>query len=205
MRRPLLLTAAIAVIVGALLGSAPTSAIETATFGLDVAEESDDARLHIAISAGRTSTGTILVWNKQETALRLRLSVSPAVVDGAGSVSLGGDDAAPVEWVDIDEAVELGPQERRRITVEVRAPRKLEARTRTVAIVAEPAAVEGEAAPAVLQRLALTTYLEPDEDSLIAGLGPFPWIALAVLLVVATALVRSSIRRRRIGSPPPVG
>lgn len=137
--------------------------------------------------------------------MRLRLSVAPATVDRGGKASLGGDDDEAVTWVELDDEVELGPKERRTVVVEVRAPRKLDARTRTVAIIAEPAAIGGEAPPAVLQRLALTTYLEPDEDSLIASLGPFPWIALAILLVVATALVRSAVRRRRIAGTPPVG
>lgn len=201
-RRFLLFTV---VLLGALHMSAPSGAIETETFGLDVAARSDDARLHIPVAAGTTATGEILVWNKTDATIRLRLSVAPAIVDTGGKVSLGGDDEDPVGWVEVEDEVELGPRERRTVEVSVRAPRKLEGRTRTVAIIAEPATIVGEAPPAVLQRLALTTYLEPDEDSLIASLGPFPWIALAVLLVVATALVRSALRRRRVANAPPIG
>jgi hypothetical protein len=182
---------------------APSGAIETETFGLDVASRTDDARLHIPVEAGRTTSGQVLVWNKEAMPLTLRLSVLPATVDADGRAKLGGDDLEAVGWIAIDEEVELEAEERRTVDVEVRAPRKLDRAVRTVAIVAEPA-VEGEQ-PAIVQRLALTTYLEPDEDSLIASLGPFPWIALAVLLVVATALVRSGVRRRRVGSDPPVG
>jgi hypothetical protein len=185
------------VVVGALLGSAPTRAIETATFGLDVAERSADARLHIDVAAGKETAGRILLWNKQATPMRLRLSVSPATVDAAGKAALGGDDSAAVGWIHFaDEEVELRAEERREVEVTVRAPRKLEGRTRTVAIIAEPVSAAGDE-PAVLERLALTTYLEPDEDSLIASLGAFPWIALGVLLVVATAAVRIAARRRR--------
>jgi len=173
---------------------APSSAIETETFGLDVAARTEDARLHIPLAAGKTTSGEILVWNKQDTPLRLLLSVSPAAVNSAGTVSLGGNDLTSVEWVEVPESVDLGPKERRTVEVEVRAPRKLDARVRTVAIVAEPDA--GGAQPAVVQRLALTTYLEPDEGSLIASLGPFPWIALAVLLVVVALAVRAAVRKR---------
>lgn len=202
---PLAIVAAL-FIAGALLGGAPARAIETATFGLDVAERTEDARLHIPIAAGKTSTGRVLVWNKQTAPLTLRLSVSPATVEGDGPLALGGNDTEPVAWVEPEpEEVELGPEERRVVTIEVHAPRKLDSRTRTVAIVAEPTFRDGET-PAVLQRLALTTFLEPDERSLVASLGPFPWIALAVLLVVVTAVVRASAqRRRRAGAPPATG
>lgn len=195
-RRPFCLTLASFAFVGALLWGAPTGAIETATFGLDVAEASEDARLHIPIAAGETSRRDILVWNKQPTPLRLRLSIAPAVVDKAGKATLGGDDSAPVDWVDVPQTVGLAPQERRRVTVEVRAPRKIEPRTRSVAVIAEPAAAEGADAPAVLQRLALTTFLEPQEGSFVASLGPFPWIALGILLLVGAAVARWLLERR---------
>lgn len=183
--------------MGVLISSTPTGAIETATFGLDVAEESDDGRLHIPLAAGRTTGRDVLVWNKQSEPLQLQLSVAPAVVDGTGKAALGGSDTDPVEWVEVPKAIDLRAGERRRVTVEVRAPREIDAATRSVAIVAEPAATDGSSPPAVVQRLALTTYLEPDESSLIASLGPFPWIALAVLLLVVVLAVRAAVRRRR--------
>jgi len=183
--------------VGVLLVGTPTGAIETATFGLDVAEESEDGRLHISVAAGTTARRDVLLWNKRPEPLRLRLSVAPAVVDGTGRAALGGTDIEPVEWVEVPETVDLRPEERRRVTIEVRAPRKIDAATRSVAIVAEPVAAEGSQPPAVVERLALTTYLEPDEGSLIASLGPFPWIALAVLVVVGALALRAAARRRR--------
>jgi hypothetical protein len=197
------------VLTGALLaftgGGAPAGAIETQSFGLDVAERTEDGRLHLELRAGETTTGRVKVWNKTEAPLTLSLRVVPAELGADGRVSLGGDGAG-VDWVSLepDEVRLDGGQER---TVEVRAsaPRKIDDEVQVVAIQVEPATVAGEAPPAVLQRLALTTYLEPDKDSLIASLGPFPWIALAILLVVATALVRSAIRRRRVASAPPIG
>ena len=184
------------VLAGAiLLGIAPAVAIETTQFGIDVAEESDDGRLHIAIKAGAASTGTVRVWNKTSEAIRLQLSIVAATVDENGSARLGGDDEA-VSWAKVDpDEVELGPNADATVTVEVDAPRRLDGDTKTIAVLAEPAAVDGKP-PAVLQRLAITTYLEPDEDSLIASLGPFPWIAAGVLVIVLALLGRRVMTRR---------
>ena len=197
------------VLMGVLLAfvsrSTPIGAIETATFGLDVVERSDDSRLHVPVRAGETTTGRLRVWNKSQAPLTLQVGVVPAQVDEAGTVSLGGDGEG-VGWVSVDpDRVELAPAAEQVVTVRVEAPRKISGHDLVVAVQVEPAIVEGAAQPAVVERLALTTYLEPDEDSLIASLGLFPWIALAVLLVVATALVRSALRRRRAGSAPPIG
>lgn len=185
--------------------STPIGAIETATFGLDVVERSDDSRLHVPVRAGETTTGQLRVWNKSQAPLTLQVRVVPAQMDDAGTVSLGGDGEG-VAWVSVDpDRVELAPSAERVVTVRVEAPRKIAGDDLVVAVQVEPASVEGAAQPAVVERLALTTYLEPDEDSLIASLGPFPWIAVAVLLVVATALVRSALRRRRVGDDAPIG
>lgn len=189
------------VLTGALLaftgGGAPAGAIETASFGLDVVSPNADGRLHIEVRAGETTTGRLRVWNKGPTPLTLRLAVAPAQVDEDGSVSLGGAGEG-VSWVSVHPgSVPLDPGEERRVEVRVRAPRKLDGGDRVVAVQAEPAPDSGGGQPAVVQRLALTTYLEPDEDSLVAGLGALPWIAVAVLLVVAAAAARSMARRRR--------
>jgi hypothetical protein len=188
------------VLTGALLafagGGAPAGAIETTSFGLDVAEPTDDGRLHLELRAGETTTGAVKVWNKTDAPIALQLTVVAAQIAEDGTVSLGGDDAA-VGWVDLEPArVELPAGGERLVAVEVKAPRKLSGEVRAVAIQAEPAADPGAGEqPAVIQRLALTTYLEPDEDSLIASLGPYPWIALAILVAVVAATVRS--RRKR--------
>lgn len=197
------------VLTGALLagtgGSAPVGAIETQSYGLDVAEPTDDGRLHLELRAGETTTGRVKVWNKTDAPLTLALRVVAAELGEDGRVSLGGDGAG-VDWVRLEpDEVRLAGGQERVVEVRATAPRKIDDEVGVVAIQVEPAVVAGDAPPAVLQRLALTTYLEPDEDSLIASLGPFPWIALAVLLVVATALVRSALRRRRVGSASPIG
>jgi hypothetical protein len=54
-----------------------------------------------------------------------------------------------------------------------------------------------------VQRLALTTYLEPDDGNLLASLGPFPWIALAVLVVVGLLAARAGLGRRRLTGAAP--
>jgi hypothetical protein len=192
------------VLTGALLaitgGGAPVGAIETESFGLDVARPTQDGRLHIVLAAGKTTTGQVKVWNKTQAPLILELRIVGAQIDGSGRVALGGDGKG-VDWVELDpDRVELDAGQERTVDVRVQAPRKLDDEVLAVAVQVEPA-VGGEGAPAVVQRLALTTYLEPDGGSLIASLGPFPWIALAVLLVVATAMVRAAARRRRPGAP----
>ena len=196
------------ILTGTLLAfsvGVPVGAIETESFGLDVAERTEDGRLHLALRAGETTSGRVKVWNKTQAPLALRLSIAPAQIDANGGVSLGGDGEG-VEWVSVDPGeVALQPGEERLVDVEVEAPRKLDEEVLAVAIQVEPTIAPGGEQPAVLQRLALTTYLEPDEDSLIASLGPFPWIALGILLVVATGVVRSAIRRRRVASAPPIG
>ena len=187
------------VIAGAvLLGAAPAVAIETTSFGIDVAEQSEDSRLHIPVRAGESTSGRLRVWNKQTTPLTLVLSVFPARVDGTGQATLGGEEEA-TDWVTVEPSrVELQPGASRTIEVRVDAPRKLDGEVRTVAVLAQPD-TDGEA-PAVLQRLAVTTFLEPDEDSLIASLGPFPWIAAGVLLIVLALLARRMLNRRNADS-----
>ena len=189
------LRALIAGVVLAVASATPAVALETDRFGIDVVNRTEDSRLHIDIAAGETSRGQLKVWNKHTAPVTLKLTVVPASVDRSGSASIGGDDEA-VAWVSVEpKQVTLAPGASRTLEVEVNAPRKLDGETKTVAVMAEPV-TEGEA-PAVLQRLAVTTFLEPDDDSLIASLGVLPWIAGGVLLVVAFAVARSTLARRR--------
>ena len=190
------LTAALLALTG---GGVAVGAIETATYGLDVADDSEDGRLHITVKAGEATSGRARVWNKSDAPLALQLQVVPARADDAGNVSLGGDGEG-VAWVELEpDRVELAAGAERVVEVRVRAPRKLDAATRIVAVQVEPAASGTGTQPAVVQRLALTTYLEPDEDSLIASLGALPWVALGLLLVVVGAVVRTGRRRRLTG------
>ena len=200
------------VLAGALLAlssrGAPVGAIETTTFGLDVAEPSKDGRLHLEVKAGRSTSGQVRVWNKSDAPLALAVTVVSAEIDDAGKVSLGGDGKG-VGWVSVEpERVELAPGQERLVEVRATAPRKIDDEVLAVAVQVEPAAIAGGEQPAVVQRLALTTYLEPDGDSLIASLGPFPWIALAVLVLVAAVALRAaaaSRKRRRAADAVPVG
>jgi hypothetical protein len=192
------------VLTGALLTfagrGAPAGAIETSSYGLDVVQRTDDGRLHVAVKAGETTTGQVRVWNKEQQPITLQLSVAPAQVDKGGTVSLGGDGEG-VDWVTLSPArVELAAGADQVVAVRVRPPRKIEGgQDRVVAVQVEPAASATGDQPAVVQRLALTTYLEPDSGSLIASLGPFPWIALAVLVLVAVLVGRNAVKRR--GAP----
>jgi hypothetical protein len=171
-------------------GSSRARAIETEEFGIDVVAGTPDRRLHIPIKAGQTSKAELRVWNKGQSPLRLEITAVPARVDAGGSVALGGDDEA-AKWVKVDpSSVELPAGVEQRIDVRVAAPRRISGKTRTIAVLASPAQTPSLAAPGVLQRLAVTTYLEPDEDSLIASLGALPWIAGIVLLAVAVVLAR---------------
>ncbi len=175
---------------------APAAAIETTTFGLDVVTPSTDGRLHIATRAGETSTGRLRLFNKTDAPLAITLSVSPATVAADGQASLGGD-AEPVSWIELpDSPVTVAPGATRILDVRVNAPDRLSPERRAVAIVAEPALSPAGEAPAVLQRVAMTTFLEPDEKSLIASLGAYPWLALALLLVVALFLIAVARKRR---------
>lgn len=170
-------------------------AIETATFGLDVVEATPDGRLHITTRAGRTATGSLRLFNKTDAPLSVKLTVSPATVHPDGRAELGGADTA-VGWVDLPpQPVTLGPAESRTLEIEVRAPRKLPAGRAVVAIVAEPEVAPGAEAPAVLQRVAITTLLEPDQQSLVASLGWYPWLALALLAAVVAWTIQRTGRR----------
>ena len=183
-------------VLAVMAGAAPAAALETTTFGLDVAEPSEDGRLTIAVRAGATTTGRLRVWNKQTTAVTLRLTVAPASVDAAGGASLGGD-VEPTRWVSVEPTeVRLAAGERREVTVRVEAPRRLERGRKVVAVVAEPALV-GDQPPAVLQRLAVTTFLVPVKDGLVAELGGILWVAVAVLTAVAVAVAMVVGKRRR--------
>lgn len=191
-------TAALGLVVviglGLALGAAPAGAIETATFGIDVATPTPDGRLHIPITAGSSNRAELRVFNKSDAPLALQLSVAPAIVDETGSSSVGGDDEA-AGWAAVEPSrVDLGPGEERRVAVVVAAPDRLSGEIHTIAVVAEPAA--GAERPAVLQRLAVTVFLEPDGPSFVERLGWWPWLGglLLAAVIAATAARRNRFR-----------
>lgn len=198
----LVLTGALAAFIG---GGAPAGAIETESYGLDVVQRTEDGRLHLEVKAGKTTRGQVRVWNKSAQPITLQLSVAPAQIGDGGAVSLGGDGKG-VDWVELKPTrVELAGGGEKIVAVAVRPPRKIDGTERAVAIQVEPAVTAGGQQPAVVQRLALTTYLEPDKGSLIASLGPFPWIALAILVLVAAGLARQAVARRGKATTPEIG
>lgn len=171
---------------------APAGAIETETFGMDPDEASADGRLHIPVRAGRSTSGELRLWNKSSEPLVLRLSATAATVDGDGNAVLGGDEA-PVRWTRVEPAeVALRPGEDRTVTVRVRAPRRMGAAATTLAVIAEPAQ-DSAGAPTVVQRVAVTTFLEPDQGSLVAGLGWSAWIALVLVVLLVLLVVRGAV------------
>ncbi len=186
--------AAVLVLVGR--GGAPAVAIETTSFGLDITEPASDGRLHIPTKAGETTSGKLRLFNKTDASLTIKLTVSPATVAADGTSSLGGDDT-PVGWIDVERRVSLAPRQEKVIEVRVHAPRRLPKVGASVAIVAEPELSPTGTAPAVLQRVAMTTLLEPDKASLIASLGWYPWLAVVLLAGVAAATLWRARARRR--------
>lgn len=196
MIRRLLLLSLVASLALAGVATTAASAIETATFGIDAANgRTQGGKLEVALRAGRTTEGSVRVWNKTDTPITLQLSVAPVQVDAAGAPSLGGD-PTPTTWVDIDgDTVALDSREEKVVRFEVRAPRSIDPGVKTLAIVAERAPEAGAPA-AVVERVAVTAYLRP-EGSLIASLGWFPWLALALLLLAIGLLGKRFVRRGR--------
>lgn len=199
MRRRVIVALAIA--VGFFAGPVAVGAIETESYGVDVAEPSDDGRLHIPLRVDRTTSGKMRVWNKTDQPLTLNLSVVGAVLADDGRVTLGGDGKA-AEWASVEPSrVDLAPKATASVTVSVRASGELPEEDQVVAVLATPVV---SAETAVVQRLALTAFLEPAGPSFIESLGPWPWVA-GVLIVVVGGLAVWVRRRGAAGSADAAG
>ena len=191
LRRWVLAGVAVAVVV--VRAAAPLGAIETSAFGLAAADPARDNRLHVTVRAGERTEGRLLVWNKLDEPITLALSVRAARVADSGATEIGGRSEA-VSWVELPATVSLAAQEERIVRVVVDAPSTVSAGTKTLAVLAE--LTGEETSPAVLQRIGVTTFLEPDPDALSVESIPM-WLvvaAVAVLLSVILLLVR--VRRR---------
>lgn len=185
MLRRLAISLVAALAVGLSAGVAPAAAIETTTFGIDVAEPTPDRRLHIPLRVDRSSTRTMRVWNKADRAITLNLSVAGAELGDGGAVSLGGDGKAAA-WVRVEPSrVDLAVGASAEVAVSARATDGLPADDQVVAVLVTPSVAQGDA---VVQRLALTAFLEPaGPPTFVESLGPWPWVAAALLAAVATA------------------
>jgi hypothetical protein len=169
--------------------AAPAGAIETTDFGIEaeapVADAQGRPRLVADVAAGRTTETAVRVWNNSLRPVTVELAVVPATVDPDGWASLEGD-AEPVGWISLaEERVHLAPGEERAVDLVTEGPRRLDGRPRTAAVLAQLAGDgDGAEAPAVVQRLALVTYLRPVAGGP-PGLGILPWVAGALALAVA--------------------
>ena len=166
------------------------AAIETTSFGID---HTGDGRLEIPIRAGERTTARAEVWNKTDAPVTLELRVVPAEVDDGGAPKLGAGDSEAASWVKLRQtSVELAAQERREVVIAVEPPDHLSEETKTFAVLAQIAPEPG-AAPAVLQRLALIGYLEPDPDALSVRSIPVWLIVVAALILVVVVVI--AVRR----------
>lgn len=194
LRRAIGLVAAVALVIGG--AAAPAGSIETESYGIDVAEPTADGRLHIPLRLDRTSSKAMRVWNKTDAPLTLNLTVVGAELADDGGVSIGGDGRA-AEWASVEPArIDLGPQASAQVTVSARGEGELPADEQVVAVLATPVVAANQA---VVQRLALTAFLEPSGPSFVESLGVWPWVAGGLLLVVAGLAVWT--RRRRLRPP----
>ncbi|MDP9386605.1 MAG: hypothetical protein M3Q48_01415, partial [Actinomycetota bacterium] len=201
MRRAALRAGAAAGALAGLLAltAGPAAAIESPEFRLEpVDRDGPRANLREALRPGRTTTDAVVLTNKTDRPLPLRLSVAPATVGPDGSVRLTGSEAV-ASWVKLEDGlVTLAPRSSRAVRFVVHAPRELPGTAMTMAIVAEPAA-PSHAPVAVLQRLAVMAYLAPAGSSLVASLGWVLWVAAAALaVVVGVALSPTQRGRRRV-------
>lgn len=189
MRRLLLL-----VIGGLLWATVPAvNAIETASFGLAPAGGQTRTALHEDVAPGGTSRDAVRVWNKTSAPLTLTVSVQRASLDPDGKVELGGTGGA-ASWVRVERTeLSLGPRESVDVGVVVDAPREMPGGTSTAAIVVAPAA-STSAESAVVQRVALMVYVQaPSGSGLRAALPWFAWAAVALLVVVASLVLRRTL------------
>lgn len=161
------------------------AAIETTSFGIDRA---GGGRLEIPVRAGERTTTRAEVWNKTDAPVTLELRVVAAQVDEGGAPKLGAGDSEAASWVRLRQtSVELAAQERQEVVIAVEPPNRLSAETKTFAVLAQLASEPG-APPAVLQRLALIGYLEPDPDALEVRSIPVWLIVVAALVLIAVVI-----------------
>lgn len=200
---------AAAVATAATLGAGRTAhAIETKDVGLEPVPTGDDGgrqSLRVEIIPGREATDAVRVWNKTDRPLTVDLLATAAKKAGDGSVSLGGD-AAPASWIDVEHGrITLPPKGERVIAITVRPPEALPALETTAAIMVQPVS-DAAAPPAILQRVAVMTYLSASSLHAPPATGtrlPVWLIVIAVLLAVAAAaLAGRRVLSLRVATAP---
>lgn len=190
------------VVVVTVLGSpAVAGALGTSQFTIDPApgartDPSTD-RLIVTPKRGGSSQTSVLLTNRLDRPLELRLEVEPITLTASGSASLGGDGRA-VDWVQLErERVVLGPHRSAIVSAKIRVPRGASEMEQTIGILAEPLAEQGSPAPSVIQRLALVVYIRPH------GTAPRPIVLIAVavtmvlVVLVTIILLAPRLDRRR--------
>ena len=189
MRRGLV---ALAVLASVLLSPAIAGALGTSQFTIEPgpgarAEPGTD-RLVVTPKRGGSSHTSVLLTNRLDRPLELRLEVEPVELAPSGSAKLGGDGRG-VSWVDLQrERVVLEPKESVVVLATVHVPRSASEAERPVGILAEPVAPDGEQS-AVVQRLALVLYIRPH------GTAPRPIVLITVALVIALAVLAAIVWR----------
>lgn len=199
--------AAVAIAAAMFTAAGPVAAIETKDLGLEpvrAGEQGGRQSLRVAITPGSKTKDAVRVWNKTDRPLTVELRATAAKTDADGSVALGGD-AEAASWIDVaDERLTLPPRGERVVRITVDAPDELPALETTAAILVQPVVDRG-APPAILQRVAVMTYLSSATLHAPPGAGTAlpPWlIAVAVLLALAaTALAARRVLSLRVAPP----
>lgn len=185
----------VAVGVAVVVAAAPSGAIETGSFGLAPAGSEDRTALHESVPPGSTSRDSVRLWNKTDAPITVRLEVQGAALSSSGQVSLGGNEGA-AKWVSLESTrVALPARGAVEVPVVVRTPRTMPAGRSTAAVVAQLETDGAGGNVAVVQRVALMTYVTaPAGSALRAALGWIAWVAVALLAVVVVYAARVRLR-----------
>lgn len=200
-RRRVAAVAGLAAASLSVLSAGPAHAIETRQFGIEpsprVAGGANRSSITAKAAAGSTHRDAIRVWNKGSRPVTLLISTAPATKEPDGSVRLGGP-SAPLGWVGLESTkVTLAGKAAAVVPVSIRIPRSAREDT-ALALVVQPIAAAG-AEPAVLERLAMMVYIQPDGVAAPAEGQSAVLVGLAAALAAGVAgwLVIAGRRTRR--------
>ncbi|MGI8794049.1 MAG: hypothetical protein ACR2H3_12910 [Acidimicrobiales bacterium] len=198
--------AAIALLLQLVAGSTglvwlpAAQAIETATWGITPSDDQGiptQSAFRLELRPGATTVAYLVAWNKTDVPIVLEFAATAAeIIDG--EAALGGAGVG-VSWIHFPQAkITLAGGDRQAVAFEVRAPSTLPGEGAAFAVVAQPSSSAADA-PAVLERLAVMAYLSPGDPSTLSlpGLGILPWLAGALLVLVAVGAGRHRVLSRR--------